>query len=289
MEESTDREEEEEEFTVYLVALAYPGSCSELRKFPSNDIDYLRKCLVNHCGIKEENIKVLQDVFVKGSKQQFDSIIMDQLFHMTMNAKEGEKLIFYMSGHGYYDTERDGISIFAGFEVDGAPCFILDSDLKHFLEGEGVHINLFFDICHSGQIVADAIQQYPKTDDRSKSNCDSHKSHPLGTVFTACHSRKGLAYAIFMQELGLKLSVFTWALVQVFTEFGTNIKPLKLVEQIYFHAKTKQNQIATQMKVGMEQVDLQPGLFCCDCQLEFNILSTLSPMDTLQPQMGNST
>lgn len=272
MEESTDREEEEEEFTVYLVALAYPGSCSELRKFPSNDIDYLRKCLVNHCGIKEENIKVLQDVFVKGSKQQFDSIIMDQLFHMTMNAKEGEKLIFYMSGHGYYDTERDGISIFAGFEVDGAPCFILDSDLKHFLEGEGVHINLFFDICHSGQIVADAIQQYPKTDDRSKSNCDSHKSHPLGTVFTACHSRKGLAYAIFMQELGLKLSVFTWALVQVFTEFGTNIKPLKLVEQIYFHAKTKQNQIATQMKVGMEQVDLQPGLFCCDCQLEFNIL-----------------
>jgi hypothetical protein len=172
---------------------------------------------------------------------------------------------------------------------------VTDSDLKHFLEEvqEGVSINLFFDCCNSGHIVADAIKQYPKTEDSppSKSTCASHKGHPLGTVFTACHSRTGLAYAIFMQDLGSKLSVFTWALVQVLTEFGTKIKPLKLVEQIYFHAKTKQNQIATELKVGMDQIDLQPGLLCCDCQLEFNIVSGLSPMDTSQPppsppQMG---
>lgn len=136
---------EEEEITVYLVALAYPGSCSDLRKFPSNDIDYLRKCLVNHCGIKEKNIKVLQDVLLKGLKHNFDTIIMDQLLEMTLNAKKGVSLLFYMSGHGFYDKERDGISICAGFDVNGAPCFILDSDLKRFLEGvkEGVHINLF--------------------------------------------------------------------------------------------------------------------------------------------------
>lgn len=47
-----------------MAALTYPGSCSEIRKLSSNDIDYLRKCLVNHCGFKEENIKVLQDVVV---------------------------------------------------------------------------------------------------------------------------------------------------------------------------------------------------------------------------------
>jgi hypothetical protein len=119
---STDREEE---ITVYLVVLTYPGSCSDLRKFPSNDLDYLHKCLIEHCGFKEENIKVFQDVVVKGLKQNFDIMIMDQLFQMARKAKKGGSLFFYMSGHGFLDKKRNGISILVGYGEDGAPRFIL--------------------------------------------------------------------------------------------------------------------------------------------------------------------
>lgn len=140
-----------------LVGINYEGSDAELRGC-INDIQNIRSILINNCNYLDVNIRVLTDESsIKPTKSNIESNIR----WLVSNARSGDTLIFYYSGHGSYirDTSgdendgRDEVIIPVDYEQNG---YISDDWLCTNMASRvpnGVKLYGFTDCCHSGTII----------------------------------------------------------------------------------------------------------------------------------------
>jgi len=134
-----------------LIGVNYIGTPYELNGC-IDDTNRMKDLLSSH-GFND--FKILTDLTVsKPTKVN----ILNELKSLIMNAKTGDLLFFYYSGHGSYtyDRNRD--------EIDGKDEMIISSDLQAVLDDElksilqnhlsrEITIVGLFDSCHSGTIL----------------------------------------------------------------------------------------------------------------------------------------
>jgi hypothetical protein len=127
-------------------------------KFCESDVSLFKQTLVNEAGFKEANIKTLL------SKEATKRNIMTSITHwLTDNVKQGDKVVFYFSGHGI-QLEDDGND-----ESDGKDellcaydstlydiTFIRDDELdRWFRKINTTDKIVILDCCHSGTATKD--------------------------------------------------------------------------------------------------------------------------------------
>ncbi|MCG8413611.1 MAG: caspase family protein [Pseudomonadales bacterium] len=121
-----------------------------------NDV-YLMNELLQDCGFSETDIRLLLDERATADR------IMERLEWLVKNARPGDNLIFYYSGHGtqvasYGEFERvdilDECLVPVDFDYDKRETWILDDHIYHLYSQlpYGTRLVLIFDCCHSGDI-----------------------------------------------------------------------------------------------------------------------------------------
>lgn len=119
-----------------------------------NDVALVRWVLKHFFGVPNEDIRVL--VNQRATKAN----IMHRLAHMAEEAKRGDTLVFYFSGHGSQIRDRDGDELtdwldelLCPYDMDwDSETYILDDDLDAvFAEiPSGVLLEAFLDCCFWG-------------------------------------------------------------------------------------------------------------------------------------------
>lgn len=122
-------------------------------KFCENDVDLFKETLIKYANFKEDNIKVLKSE--EATKKNIKSGFLDWL---AVNAKPGDKVIFYFSGHGvqlkdYDGDEEDGLDEYLVVH-DSASLdiyFVSDDELGDWLDKVNTpNKTVILDCCHSG-------------------------------------------------------------------------------------------------------------------------------------------
>jgi len=81
----------------FLIGLRYPGTLHEL-PCSGNDVTKLKDCLIENCDFKSDDITVLRD----DNGEINATLIQENLAELIVNAKAGDSLLVYFSGHGNY-------------------------------------------------------------------------------------------------------------------------------------------------------------------------------------------
>lgn len=146
-----------------LVGINYRGQEGELNGC-INDIENMKKCLMNKFSMREENIVILTDKVGNEENElptRFN--IIREINDMVKRAENGElkQLWFHYSGHGSSleddsDDEIDGKDegiVPLDWKING---LIRDDDLNDYLVDRmpiGVKTLIFMDCCHSGTML----------------------------------------------------------------------------------------------------------------------------------------
>jgi hypothetical protein len=119
-----------------------------------NDVETMRKLLIDNFKFLSENIRVLIDE--RATKQG----ILDRLKWLLGGAKEGDELVFHYSGHGSQVRDRNGDEL--DDQLDEILCPhdldwddpLTDDHLANLFKQlpKGVHLTMLCDSCHSGSI-----------------------------------------------------------------------------------------------------------------------------------------
>jgi hypothetical protein len=130
-----------------------------------NDVETMRKLLVDNFGFNPENIRVLVDE--RATKQG----ILDRLKWLLNGSKEGDELVFYYSGHGSQVRDRNGDEL--DDQLDEILCPhdldwddpLTDDILAALFKQlpEYVHLTMLCDSCHSGSISRSMSEIYRNT------------------------------------------------------------------------------------------------------------------------------
>jgi hypothetical protein len=130
-----------------------------------NDVETMRKLLVDNFKFLPENIRVLVDE--RATKQG----ILDRLKWLLDGAKSGDELVFHYSGHGSQVRDRNGDEL--DDQLDEILCPhdldwddpLTDDVLAALFKQlpEGVHLTMLCDSCHSGTISKSMSQIYCNT------------------------------------------------------------------------------------------------------------------------------
>lgn len=150
-----------------LIGINYRGTRSELRGC-INDVNNMKKYLLEQRGYKEENILVLTEDETMESRKPTGANIMHEMGKLILKGHTGgaDELWLHYSGHGSHTRDRDGD------EDDGqdetiVPLdyarngMITDDQLHDYLEHVPITCKMYciFDCCHSGTIL-DLKYQY---------------------------------------------------------------------------------------------------------------------------------
>jgi hypothetical protein len=119
-----------------------------------NDVETMRKLLIDNFKFLSENIRVLIDE--RATKQG----ILDRLKWLLGGAKEGDELVFHYSGHGSQVRDRNGDEL--DDQLDEILCPhdldwddpLTDDHLANLFKQlpKGVHLTMLCGSCHSGSI-----------------------------------------------------------------------------------------------------------------------------------------
>ena len=130
-----------------------------------NDVETMRKLLVDNFKFLPENIRVLVDE--RATKQG----ILDRLKWLLGGAKAGDELVFHYSGHGSQVRDRNGDEL--DDQLDEILCPhdldwddpLTDDYLANLFKQlpKGVHLTMLCDSCHSGTISKSMSQIYRNT------------------------------------------------------------------------------------------------------------------------------
>lgn len=127
-----------------------------------NDVETMRKLLVDNFNFKPENIRVLVDE--RATKQG----ILDRLKWLLDGAKAGDMLVFHYSGHGSQVRDRNGDEledqldeILCPHDLDWDDPLTDDclADLFKQLP-KGVNLTMICDSCHSGTMSKSMFHVY---------------------------------------------------------------------------------------------------------------------------------
>lgn len=136
-----------------LVGINYNGTEYELNGC-INDLESFNDLCSNHHNYTE--IKQLRDD--KSNSMPTRKNILAELEKKLQNAKKGDTILFFYSGHGSYVKDKDGDEI-TGYDQVLVPCdfdLIIDDELKALLTKyivEGITFIGFFDCCYSGTML----------------------------------------------------------------------------------------------------------------------------------------
>ena len=142
-----------------------------------NDVETMRKLLVDNFKFLPENVRVLVDE--RATKQG----ILDRLGWLLNGAKEGDELVFHYSGHGSQVRDRNGDElddqldeILCPHDLDWEDPLTDDCLAELFRQlPKGVHLTMICDACHSGSmdrnvtVLKSAKSILPPFDIRSRS------------------------------------------------------------------------------------------------------------------------
>lgn len=184
--------------------------------------------------------------------------ILDAINWLVTGLKPGENVFFQFSGHGglVRDTNGDEVS---GFDSCIYPCNgtkveqITDDELRSYLANKipiGCKCFVVLDCCHSGSAVDlrcklqvpselslyfEELKQYPKTDGQ--------------VVFlSGCHDSQVAADTV--NKDNIPCGALTWALVETWNKYGTNLKLKYLLWDILQFLKQKGYSQVPQLSLG---------------------------------------
>ncbi len=120
-----------------------------------NDVLNIRHILKTCLGFTNSDIHVLFD------RRAIRQTILSRLDHMVDQARPGDFMVFYFSGHGSQIRDRDGDELSDGmdellcpWDMDWNGTYILDDDLDRIFcrIPDGAMLEVFLDCCHSGAV-----------------------------------------------------------------------------------------------------------------------------------------
>ena len=199
-----------------------------------NDVETMRKLLVDNFKFLPENVRVLVDE--RATKQR----ILDRLKWLLNRSKAGDELVFHYSGHGSQVRDRNGDEL--DDQLDEILCPhdldwddpLTDDVLAALFKQlpEGVHLTMLCDACHSGTISKSMSEIYrntsksilPPFDIRSRSYDKILPKNKMGRkdkgtqkhmLMSGCKDNQTSADAYID---GRYQGAFTWALTKVIRE-----------------------------------------------------------------------
>lgn len=192
-----------------LVGINYLNTSYELSGC-IDDTNRMKDLLSSH-GFN--NFKILTDLTdVKPTK----SNILNELKNLILNAKSGDVLFFYYSGHGSYTYDRNND------ETDGRDEMLVSSDLQAILDDElktilqnsmprEVTIIGLFDSCHSGTIL-DLKYNYLDSNNYDKYSENNKVSECQGNVImiSGCMDTQTSAEALIENKAQ---GALTWSFI----------------------------------------------------------------------------
>jgi uncharacterized caspase-like protein len=137
-----------------LVGINYPGTKAEL-KGCYNDVDRMRRCLIDRFGFDEADIRVLTDAD-RSAPQPTGANIRRALARLVGDARPGDFLFFHYSGHGTRLPAETGQNDDTGYDECIVPC---DMNLITGAIGGSIDLLLLFFLLpyHSGNGKNDRI------------------------------------------------------------------------------------------------------------------------------------
>lgn len=199
-----------------------------------NDVENMRKLLIDSFKFDPENIRVLVDE--RATKQG----ILDRLKWLLNEAKEGDDLVFHYSGHGSQVRDRDGDElddqldeILCPHDLDWDDPLTDDVLAALFKQlSEGVNLTMICDACHSGTMTRSLSDVYcsrpkgilPPFDIRSRSYSKILPKNKMGkkdkgtqrhVLISGCKDSQTSADAYID---GKYQGAFTWALTKTIRE-----------------------------------------------------------------------
>ncbi|KAJ6853324.1 metacaspase-4-like [Iris pallida] len=159
-----------------LIGCNYPGTEGELEGCV-NDVQRVRRCLVELFGFDERDIEVLIDT--DGSyTQPTGANICQSIERLVRRAKPGDSLFIHYSGHGLRLPTADGEEDDTGYDECIVPCdmnLITDNDFRDFVcqVPDGCRLTIVADSCHSGGLIDSSEEQIGES-------YYNHKHHETG-------------------------------------------------------------------------------------------------------------
>lgn len=178
-----------------LVGINYPGTKAEL-KGCYNDVDRMRRCLVDRFGFDEADIRVLSDAD-RSAPQPTGANIRRALARLVGDARPGDFLFFHYSGHGTRLPAETGQHDDTGYDECIVPCdmnLITDQDFRELVQKvpEGCLFTIVSDSCHSGGLLDSAKEQIGNSTKQNKTQ-SREPDEPR-------HSGSGSGFRSFLKE-----------------------------------------------------------------------------------------
>ncbi|XP_062223883.1 metacaspase-5-like [Phragmites australis] len=178
-----------------LVGINYPGTKAEL-KGCHNDVDRMRRCLVDRFGFDEGDIRVLVDAD-PSAPQPTGSNIRRALARLVGDARPGDFLFFHYSGHGTRLPAETGQNDDTGYDECIVPCdmnLITDQDFRELVQKvpDGCLFTIVSDSCHSGGLLDSAKEQIGNSTRQNKAQSREREERP--------DSGSGTSFRSFLKE-----------------------------------------------------------------------------------------
>jgi len=195
-----------------LIGINYSGTQNQLNGCinDANSIDSLLK------SFNFPNIQLLTDnTSIKPTRDN----ILNNFTSLLSNAKSGDVIFFFYSGHGSYIADKNN-NEFTGNDQMIVPCdlkYILDDDLKQIINKNlksGVTLISLFDCCFSGSVL-DLKYQYLDSLDNNNLTLNTNETDTNGNVImiSGCSDIQTSADALINNK---NQGALTWAFLETF-------------------------------------------------------------------------
>ncbi|GJN17446.1 hypothetical protein PR202_gb04510 [Eleusine coracana subsp. coracana] len=180
-----------------LVGINYPGTKAEL-KGCHNDVDRMRRCLIDRFGFDEGDIRVLVDAD-PSAPQPTGANIRRALARLVDDARPGDFLFFHYSGHGTRLPAETGQNDDTGYDECIVPSdmnLITDQDFKELVQKvpDGCLFTIVSDSCHSGGLLDSAKEQIGSSTKQNKTQSRDFEQRPDSG------SGSGFGFRSFLKE-----------------------------------------------------------------------------------------
>lgn len=226
-----------------LIGINYKGTENELNGC-INDVENVKKLLINKFNYAPENIMMLTDETEK--KPTGNNILYNiyQLLIKTHRNKNINEVWFHYSGHGYYTRDHDNDEIDNQDEcivpLDYKKNGIISDDTiyKYFSWlPSGVRCMSIFDSCHSGTIM-DLEYKYDYSMNKIKKENKKIINSKIICISGCKDDQTSLDVYNFF-EIGKYNGALTSALILILEKFNYHISIVDLVDEIKIYLKKK--------------------------------------------------
>ncbi|KAK3165704.1 hypothetical protein QOZ80_1AG0036650 [Eleusine coracana subsp. coracana] len=180
-----------------LVGINYPGTKAEL-KGCHNDVDRMRRCLIDRFGFDEGDIRVLVDAD-PSAPQPTGVNIRRALARLVDDARPGDFLFFHYSGHGTRLPAETGQNDDTGYDECIVPSdmnLITDQDFRELVQKvpDGCLFTIVSDSCHSGGLLDSVKEQIGSSTKQNKTQSRDYEERPDSG------SDSGFGFRSFLKE-----------------------------------------------------------------------------------------